>query len=749
MTETSDRSNIDDTGGFNFDLSSNSCFQLIAGMIPLLPIDTTIERDILREIEGYNEHKIPASIEDARMHAECTKFGFMKEVIDYKSIKICPCCCNIEAIPIDPITSTEELDFSGPVIPLFFELTKFLIVLCLLYSAAGIIGQYYIIKENCRSDILPKFCGFNLTTLIDTLQRDKIKSYYDNTILVMPVLLLVTIILYFRFHKRSIKLKEKIDKGMITASDYTVMMYDIAPENESLEYIQNYIRLLLYSNGAPPVEIVKINIGKFEGNFHRIDDEIVYVKGTITSLRAHKSANLKILTENLKQGIDKKIESLMDRLKELEEKKKKYIKILEGNASLKNNSIAFITLRTQNQASVVSDFDSNFRFLKWILSKICSCLRTKNSKHYIQQAPEPDDVNWKFIGYSPFHRFKSIIFSVLITSFVLLFSFGLQIGIRIIQKKQIDHFIDSERFWTGSLIIQVIQFASSLLVSLLNMIIVTIALKMSRYEKHLSHSMFTLSHTRKLIVLQFINTVGIVIGLTYVPAHLGGITSFSQTVFINMLTNLVLNPLLHAFDPSHLARLLKQYTVKKKMEKDKDFSEMTQKELNELFEPADLTIYLRYTSVIRTFFVSCFFFDILPLGMPICFFFLLLQFWTDKNMVIRRYKRSIRYHHQLSYKLNEFTEISMFLLVSGNALFKYKVANTITVIDVICVVVSFIFIVYPTVEMAKRTVHNELVINEYHDNTLYTGTARNTYYRLTIQNNTRTECRLDTRRTNE
>jgi hypothetical protein len=685
-----------------------------------------LERDILRDIENYDINKIPPSMEKAELHADCCKFGQPTQNLEMEKVRFCPCCCNIETMPFDTFVSTEDLDCFGPVIPLFFQFSKFLILLTFILSLFAAVGQYYIIKANCSPGVNPIYCQKNTLMVVIYSNRDLSGNfaYYQVASYMLAAITVLTFLCFGMFHKRAIKLKEKIDKGMITASDYTIMMYDIAPENESKEYIQNYIAMLLYANGAPPVEIQKINIGKFEGNLDRVDHEIEYVQGTIMSLRAHKLKNIKMLNWKLKEGIDTKILALEENLKDLKQKRAAYEKTIESDPDLSRNSVAFVTVKTQNQAAVLMDFDTNRRFITWLFSKFRACMKTKRV-HLIHQAPEPDDVKWKFIGHSPFSRGISILNSVLVMSLAIGISLGIQVAIRIIQKKQINKLLVNSHLWTTNMIVQGIQLGSSMMVSVLNIVIVSISVKMSRYEKHLSHSMFNLSHTRKLVFLQFINTAGIALSLTYLPQELGGVESLTVYVFYMLLTNLLLGPLTHALDPEHLIRLVKQWWIRKQIESN-SFTQMTQKEVNELFEPPDMAIYLRYCSVIRTFFVSCFFFDILPIGMPMCFLFLVVQFWTDKWMVLKRYKRSIRFHHQLSFSLNEFCEVSMFLLVLGNAIFKFKVTGSLNVMDIICVVVATVFIFYPTIEMAKKTIHNELVINEYHDNSLFTGTARNT-----------------------
>ena len=678
-----------------------------------------LERDIVKELENYDVHKIPPKMEDAMTHRICCNFGQKHENMEVEKIKICPCCCNIESMPYYMSIDTEDLEICGPVIPLFFQFTKSLTVLCLIMCLFAAVGQYYIIKANCAVGSKFEGCGYNIKTLVSSYNRDlldkpdyvKFISYFVE----IPVLILMTIFFY-NIHKRAIKLKEKIDKGMITASDYTVMMYDIAPENESLEYIQNYIDQILFRSAKVPAKIVKLNIGKFEGNYARLIKEKHDVTSAFKSIQEHVEKNKDKLSNVLKTGLELKLKMLDNTKRSLEKKILAYSDRIKKNPGFAQNSIAFISFRFMAQAESLFEMDSATTKTRWILSKMLPCFTGRVKFHYLKQAPEPDDVKWKFIGFSPIQRFFTYMNSYIVTFFAICVSFGIQMGVRILQFIIIKALNGNNPSLFKRCQIFGLTILSSLLLAVTNIVLASISMKMSRYEKHLSHSMFTLSHTRKLIVLQFINTVGIVIGLTYVPAHLGGITNFSETVFINMLTNLVLNPLLHAFDPSHLARLLKQYTVKKKMEKDKYFSEMTQKELNELFEPADLTIYLRYTSVIRTFFVSCFFFHVVPSGMFICLIFLIIQFWVDKYMILRRYKITTRYHHNLSYELNEFCEKSILLVALGHLMIKYNIRKEFFIVDILSVVFAVIIIFNPVFEYARHKVNQEMELRQSYKN---------------------------------
>jgi hypothetical protein len=86
-------------------------------------------------------------------------------------------------------------------------------------------------------------------------------------------------------------------------------------------------------------------------------------------------------------------------------------------------------------------------------------------------------------------------------------------------------------------------------------------------------------------------------------------------------------------------------------------------------------MHVRYASTIRTFFVACFFFDVLPLGMLLCLVFTVIQYWTDKYMILRRYKRTTRLHKNLSYGVSWIASSCMFIVVLGHIVSKYLLNN--------------------------------------------------------------------------
>ncbi len=130
---------------------------------------------------------------------------------------------------------------------------------------------------------------------------------------------------------------------------------------------------------------------------------------------------------------------------------------------------------------------------------------------------------------------------------------------------------------------------------------------------------------------------------------------------------------------------------------------MTQSELNKLFEQPQLNFSLKYCSKIKSFYVSCFFFYILPIGPFITLLFMLVQYWVDKYLILRRYKKPPRLGKELSLSLAEKLEIGLVLLVAGTMLLKWNIHHTIDKVDIACIIITlmvFLTPIAPTVALA-------------------------------------------------
>lgn len=84
-----------------------------------------------------------------------------------------------------------------------------------------------------------------------------------------------------------------------------------------------------------------------------------------------------------------------------------------------------------------------------------------------------------------------------------------------------------------------------------------------------------------------------------------------------------------------MLRLFKGWLLERKLEKNEKVA-LTQSELHEVLDPADIGFFFRYSNTMRMFLVAAFFSSTLPIGTFICLIYLANQYWFDKWMILRR-----------------------------------------------------------------------------------------------------------------
>jgi hypothetical protein len=177
--------------------------------------------------------------------------------------------------------------------------------------------------------------------------------------------------------------------------------------------------------------------------------------------------------------------------------------------------------------------------------------------------------------------------------------------------------------------------------------------------------MYELSLTRKLTLLQFINSAVIPLIYSNVSISYGSTDELHNTIFYNEISNLFIGPLLYRFAPVYLLKRFKQIQMRKRLMNQEQVL-FTQKDLNLLFEPPEVDIYMRYCNM------ACFFFYVTPLCMLICLLFLAVQFVVDKFMILNRNKRMPPYHRLLSLQLAQISKISIILIAFSNYYFRSR-----------------------------------------------------------------------------
>ena len=365
----------------------------------------------------------------------------------------------------------------------------------------GMVAEYEIINANCewREDDCK---SLDMKVLLDITLREEKKGTREFATLAELLYVIIAMLGFLIFYRYQLKLNKKIDKGTVSASDYTILMHGIDDELDDEKSIQTYIKNLAAAKNLPPPNIERINIGRFIGNFERVKGKIKSIEGSLAAvekaLETEQDDKVRLLLYGKKFGYEAYLKKKEESLKNHMNRMKKY-------PTLTKYSIALITFKYHSEMIALLEAQTWVDVVKGTMARTFSCCR-KGKFHFIERAPEPDDIRWMHIGFNDTQRFVSYLLSFGVSAILVLISFGLQLAIRIWQKKQIAGRVDRKTEWMNSFIIQVIQIVAAIGINLVNKLLTTATDWLTFKEKHLSESHFIVSKTMKNVVTSFLNS---------------------------------------------------------------------------------------------------------------------------------------------------------------------------------------------------------------------------------------------------
>ena len=122
----------------------------------------------------------------------------------------------------------------------------------------------------------------------------------------------------------------------------------------------------------------------------------------------------------------------------------------------------------------------------------------------VEKAPAPTDVNFENLTVSTYIRMKRSLLTYTISLIVLGIAFSINYGLSKI-KDDLDK--DSKGIESSNAYgIRLISLGASFLVTIINIILENIIRSLSSYEKHETHTKFSISFGSKLLLATFINT---------------------------------------------------------------------------------------------------------------------------------------------------------------------------------------------------------------------------------------------------
>ncbi|EAS05315.2 transmembrane protein, putative (macronuclear) [Tetrahymena thermophila SB210] len=376
--------------------------------------------------------------------------------------------------------------------------------------------------------------------------------------------------------------------------------------------------------------------------------------------------------------INQQIEQIESDIKQTDQKLKEFQELLTGydeesetnEKKLTFSQRAIITFNSFKTAKCVRNAfkltykEKFFRYFRVIFPKksrqILNDYYFNNCFIKVRKAPEPTDILWTNIG-STRKKWKYIILSYIMTYFLILISFLVLLFL----KKAIKR----EQSVQPQLISLLLSFTSSTVVALFNSLLGIVIRKGVSYEEHNVQTKYFVSVGKKLTKMFIVNMVISTLMSNMVNYFISTAKEFPFDAqglmgdfFFLFITNSYIGSIFNVFDIVWGYRLIMRYRA------EKDSSTMTQMEANSLFEGHPIDMALRYANVNKTVLFTASVSPFIPIGVPLSIIGLVVTFWVDKYLLLRRYVCKNYLTYDLAkYMLNSFKIYSVYFAF-GNML---------------------------------------------------------------------------------
>ncbi|EGR27621.1 hypothetical protein IMG5_192990, partial [Ichthyophthirius multifiliis] len=612
---------------------------------------------------SYDFLKIPPDWELAKIHAKSRETK--PENGGQNVQEICQCCgYELNRTKISLMINQKELGFLGAGFPLFYNYLKYCIIMLLsLLLVQGIPNMIINGRGN--------FCH-------DTLQEayEKIEEAH----------------------------KKHLSNFITPCASNFIVQFSIAnligkPQDQNLG--------VYFSIGAMLIQIILSIIFRKEQN--KLEAQVD--ENNITP------ADFSIMVSNIPKNIPK--------VKE----------VLKNLFSLKAViGIAIISFETEQEKDEVLEKNKiNYKqrllnFFKGGLSKQYSDSIYYIDRHlYIQQAPEPNDIDWEFINVETSEKVKCRFLSLIKQIILMLSSFSVISLIAYAQAYLIDHAyqesLGNHEDLENNQKIKVIQFLnymiSFIIVFYNKFFLPYIVHHIVDCEKWSTKTKLNISYARKLSLALFNNTalITFIVEIIFFNNYYGIGGGMIYSEYYVFILNAFIPALAWIIDPWSI---LKNYKRKKEVRKGNQ-SSLTQLEANLLMEFPDYTMGKRYADVMKTMWFTFFFSPVIPQGTVWSIVGVFLYYFTDKyNLIFRRtVKESIG--KQLTMEMINLLE---YCIVFHTVLLIYILFNELNVLNIVFFVVSAVIVLLPMQKINDFIfpVKAENETLKYSDNILYFDT---------------------------
>ena len=368
------------------------------------------------------------------------------------------------------------------------------------------------------------------------------------------------------------------------------------------------------------------------------------------------------------------VSDIQEEKAKLEKKLEELIKKTESLNEENFSGCIFITFETMKEPEkFLETYPKNFVMsllikIKNIKYFLCRCFisREESKRFFLKRnldlhiAPEPEDIIFENLEYSSMERNLRILFIYFLSFIIIGFCFFV---IFEFNRLQIEKNIANNKRNKN-----LIKYSLSLLItgviSLINIVFEKILGHLTKIEKHISMTDHYLSLSIKLTLFTFINSAIVpLISDSYVSKE-GNYELLVLNITTYFLTHSLITPLIWTFNFRFLYKKIKICCIEKS-----DNHNMTQRELNEIYELPDMAIAYKYSYIFKTLLMSFFYMPIFPLSTFISSVGLFFGYFMEKFNFSKMYKRPEMLNSKICEFYSNYFIINLFMLTIGDYIF--------------------------------------------------------------------------------
>ena len=413
-------------------------------------------------------------------------------------------------------------------------------------------------------------------------------------------------------------------------------------------------------------QIVKINNHPYQLERNKIYDEIGEERRYFGSiLSGYNLYWLNCCDEGIKI-------SELEKLKE--EKERKISNLMNKSRDIDENNfagVAFVSFNTiKEQEDFLSQFPTNiFSYFLKIITDLkyifCFCCLKKDLKTNlsVSSASEPEDIIYENLEYSSIIRTIRTLIVYIISILLIGACFGIFIGLNILQEKvnkQAIHIILS----------YILSLCNTCVCSCLNIIFQMILDFLTKKEKPYTMTEYYRSYSVKLTLFSFF-TSSVVPLICELIRNSNGYEILISNMLMMFLVNAFVTPIMWTFNFTYFLKKFQICLIDfKKDPKNEDKNHnMTQRELNDLYELPDMCISYKYSYLAKTILMTFLYIPIFPLGIAISLVGFVLGYLLEKFNYAHMYKRPEMLNHRLCvFYVNHF-DVAFFVYAIGDYIF--------------------------------------------------------------------------------